>query len=266
MIGTLLAALAAGLAGSPHCLGMCGGFAAAAGRAPVRGGGRERSLVVLHARSGAWLWHAGRLTTYATLGLLAGALGSTLPGPRWVPAALSICLLVWFAASLAGVVPAVPARLPGLARASAWLARQDGLVWRYAFGLATGVLPCGLLYAAVSVAVAAAAPLAGALVMLAFGLGTVPALALLSAAVRRLALGSLAGRRVLAALVLAAGLWSVGMRVTMPAGGRHGAHGMRGGAMQRPPARSAPPAHALPGALPAETEADASGKSAAPGH
>ncbi len=222
MIGSLLAALVAGLVGSPHCLGMCGAFAAAAGR-PA--GGRGARLPVLGARSGAWLWHAGRLSTYATLGVLAGAVGAVLPGPRWVPAALSATLLLWFAASLAGLVPASPTRIPGLARVSAWVARRDGLAWRYLFGVATGVLPCGLVYAGLSLAVAAATPVEGALVMLAFGLGTVPALAVLATVVRRLALGTVVGRRVLAVLVLAVGLWSLAMRTAMGSGAQ-GAHGM----------------------------------------
>ena len=262
MIGSLLAALVAGLVGSPHCLGMCGAFAAAAGR-PAAGGRRAR-LVVLGARSGAWLWHAGRLSTYATLGILAGAVGAVLPGPRWVPAALSATLLLWFAASLAGVVPAAGARVPGLARVSGRVARQDGLVWRYLFGAATGVLPCGLVYAGLSLAVAAATPLEGALVMLAFGLGTVPALALLSTVVRRLALGTVAGRRVLAVLVLVAGLWSLAMRTAMPSGGRHGAHDMHA-APTAPAAGGHAPAHAGQAAGRQEPAAAPTSRAAGPG-
>ena len=59
MIGFLSAAFVAGLVGSPHCVGMCGGFAVLCG---------ERVSDTL-------LWHLGRMTTYALLGALAGAFG-----------------------------------------------------------------------------------------------------------------------------------------------------------------------------------------------
>ena len=52
----LLTALLAGLAGSPHCVAMCGAFA---------------SACAVH-RPGFGAWHAGRLVAYAILGALAG--------------------------------------------------------------------------------------------------------------------------------------------------------------------------------------------------
>lgn len=208
MLSAVLAAFLAGLVGSPHCVGMCGGFAAACAR-PARG---------------AALWHAGRLATYAALGALAGSFGAALPGPAWLPAALAVPLLLWFSASLAGLVPAGPARVAGLARLGAALARRDGAGWRFLLGLATGLLPCGMVYAALAMAVAAGSPGGGALALLAFGIGTVPALALLAVAVRTLALRSVWSRRAMAVLVLAAGLLSVGMRLRPGAGRGHMHH------------------------------------------
>lgn len=202
MTSLLAAALLAGLLGSPHCIGMCGGFAAACSRP----------------RGGLPFWHAGRLTTYAALGALAGALGSALPGPAWVPAAISLPLLVWFAASLAGLAPGAAIRVPALVRVGARLAGRRGPSSRYLFGLATGLLPCGLVYTALAMPVAAASAAGGALAMLAFGAGTIPALTLLSAGVRRFAARGVWQRRLLAGLVLLAGLWSIGMRLAM--GGR----------------------------------------------
>jgi len=270
MIEIVTAALLAGLLGSLHCVGMCGGFAAVVGRSsagpgagrperPGRPGRPGRRLAVLNARSGAALWHAGRLTTYAVLGAAAGAFGSVLPGPRWVPAALSAVLLLWFAASLAGLTPGRSIPVPALARAGAWLARQDGLIWRYAFGLATGVLPCGLVYAALSMAVASAAPGVGAAAMVAFGLGTVPALAVLSEAVQQLARKGIWVRRALALLVLVAGLGSLGMR--MARGGHMKHHmlmqpaapastGTGSAPAAGPHGAAAPPAGAIPAAKP----------------
>lgn len=199
MTGLLLGALLAGLAGSPHCLAMCGGFAASCGRP-------GRALAA---------WHAGRLTTYALLGAAAGAAGHALgrlPGPAWLPAAVAATLLAWFALALAGLVPEPRLALPGVGRAGATLAGRNGAGWRYAFGLATGLLPCGLVYGALTVAVAAGTPGWGAAAMLAFGLGTLPALTLLAAGMQRLLARGRWARRLVAAAVFVAGLWAIGAR------------------------------------------------------
>jgi len=201
----MLAALVAGLMGSPHCIGMCGGFAAACARP----------------RGSIMLWHGGRLTTYAVLGVVGGLAGGAIPGPRWVAIAVSVLLLAWFAASLAELVPQPKVPVPGLARVGVALVRRESLWARYLFGVATGLLPCGMVYAALAMAIAAGTPLLGALAMVAFGLGTVPALTLLSAGVKRFAARGVWQRRALATLVLAAGLWSIARRPSGPM--EHGA-------------------------------------------
>jgi uncharacterized protein len=198
----ILAAALAGLMATPHCAAMCGGFATACARP----------------RTGLAGWHAGRLTTYAVLGALAGSFGRVLPGPAWVPAVLSVALLAWFAASLAGIAPAPTARVPGIARAGQALVRRASWPHRVLFGCVTGLLPCGMVYAALSLAVVAAHPITGAGVMLAFGAATVPGLTVLSLGVQRLALRGLWHRRALAAVVLVLGLWSVSLRATHDAG------------------------------------------------
>jgi uncharacterized protein len=192
----ILAAALAGLVATPHCAAMCGGFATACARP----------------RSGLAAWHAGRLTTYAALGAVAGGLGAVVPGPAWVPAALAGVLLVWFAAALAGLVPQPAVRFPWLTPVGRALARRPGVAARYLFGNVTGLLPCGMVYAALGIAVASAQPLTGALAMTAFGAATVPGLSVLSLALQRFTLRGIWTRRAVAALILALGLWSVGMR------------------------------------------------------
>ncbi len=66
MIPLLTAALIAGLLGSMHCVGMCGGFAAGCSRA----------------RMGLPAWHTGRVLTYGLLGALAGAEATPVPADR----------------------------------------------------------------------------------------------------------------------------------------------------------------------------------------
>jgi len=196
-------AFLAGLVGSPHCIGMCGAFCSASSS---RAGGQA-------------LWHAGRLTTYAVLGSVAGlaggaigTLGAAIPGVAWLPHVAAAILLVWFALALAGVVREPHVRVPGLAKLGARVAGGTTLSSRYAFGMATGLLPCGLVYAALALPVALGSPAAGALAMVAFGLGTVPALATLSAVVHRTLRRGPWPRRMVALLVLASGLWAVWAR------------------------------------------------------
>jgi sulfite exporter TauE/SafE len=177
-------------------MGMCGGFAAACGS------GRDRGAA----------WHLGRLFTYATLGAVAGTVGAAIPGPTWIAALVSAALLVWFALALAGVVREPRFRLPGLTRLATANAGATGFGGRLLFGVANGLLPCGLVYAALAIPVAAGDPLVGALSMVAFGLGTVPALVAMTLGLRAALLRDLRWRRAFAAGVLLAGLASIGMR------------------------------------------------------
>lgn len=198
MWGAVGAAALAGLVGSPHCVGMCGGFAVAAGNS-------ARTSIA---------WTAGRLSTYAALGALAGAFGHIIPGPLWLGNAVAAALLVWFAIRLAGGAPALPGgRLTApLTRVAGRLMRRDDLPSRYLFGATNGLLPCGLVYAALAFPVAVASPAWGALSMVAFGLGTAPALSFAAVGLRKLTARSLTARRVLAAGVLLLGLGSMAMR------------------------------------------------------
>ena len=206
MVSSLIAAFVAGLLGSIHCVGMCGAFAASCTRA----------------RGGLAAWHAGRVATYALLGSVAGAVGGFLPGPAWLPAAIASILLVWFALALAGLVPEPHLVPPGLTRVGSQAAARPSLSAQLLFGVANGFLPCGLVYSALSIPVALASPGRGALAMLAFGAGTVPALSAAALGLRRVVMGSLWRRRLFALLVLSAGGWGIWSRAKAPAdGGDH---------------------------------------------
>jgi len=196
---------------------MCGTFAASCTRAP----------------GGLPAWHAGRLATYGLLGGLAGAAGGLLPGPAWLPAALAAGLLCWFALGLAGLVPGPHLVPAGLTRTGAHAARRTTASAQFLFGVVNGFLPCGLVYSALTIPVALADPLGGVLAMVAFGLGTVPALSFAALGLRRLLLATLWRRRVFALLVLVTGLWTIWTRATTEVRGGHHLH------PAQPPARSA---------------------------
>jgi len=175
---------------------MCGGFAAACARTPA----------------GAAAWHIGRVTTYAIMGALAALVGQALPGPPWLPALLSVVLLTWFAGALAGLLPEPRLHLPGLGGAMTRLVSREAPASRFLFGMANGLLPCGLVYAALALPVALGSIPLGALAMVLFGLGTIPALATLAAGLARLLRRGLWPRRLLAVGMLLVGLWSIATR------------------------------------------------------
>ena len=177
----LITALVAGLAGSLHCIGMCGplatvgcraGFAAAPLRS--RGGFRAGNLI------SPALFVAGKFLSYSLFGLLAGLLGAALIGSGLLGRTTGIL-------SIAGGVLMII--LIAVSRVGSWTGRTASLsvyIARVALkfgtkaplllGVAAALLPCGLLYAMVARSAAAGEAVQGMALMQAFGLGTTPAL------------------------------------------------------------------------------------------
>lgn len=202
-----LALGAAGFASGVHCIGMCGGIVSAATFS-------ARRLIPIRASpaSVAREWprqlalNAGRITSYACAGAIAGALGSAGAYAAGALAAQSVLfvlanvMLVLIGLYLAGVTRLL-APLEALGR-PVWRALQPlagrllsgvGLGRACAAGFVWGWLPCGLVYGALGAAVFAGNPAQGALGMLAFGVGTLPGLMLAGLAAGRLQ--ALAARR-----------------------------------------------------------------------
>jgi sulfite exporter TauE/SafE len=185
-----------GVVGSVHCVGMCGPFALACS-------GRAAHVLT---------WQGGKLATYGLLGAVAGFTGASLPGPSWLPQVVSGSLIVWFGAAMAGVVPEPSVTLPGVSRLATRAAARGDLLSRAIFGAANGLLPCGLVYAALGLAISAETAATGALAMIAFGLGTSPLLTTVAFSAHSLVHQRPRARRVLALVATLAGLWVVASR------------------------------------------------------
>lgn len=228
---TVLTAALLGLLGSAHCLAMCGPLVLAVG-APRHGSPARRLLHV-------GTYHAGRVAMYALLGLVVGTAGSALAMAgvgRLVAVAGGLGLLAagigpvvkWRGPSWSGPWISVAARAAAAARA--WQARHP-VTGPFAAGLANGLLPCSMVYAALAVAITANGIGQASWTMAAFGAGTVPALAGLSAGAghlrpawrRRLAGAAPAGLALVGLLLVARGLTPARvLDVTAPPA--HGAH------------------------------------------
>jgi hypothetical protein len=173
----------AGVAGSFHCVGMCGGFACALGSDP---GGRAAST----ARH--LLYNSGRVATYVFLGLLAGSLGEVLVGAdgqlqgplgagERVLTVVAGSLMIVMALQFFGLLQRFHVGFGGstLVGALRSLLAAPGAAAPLALGVVNGFLPCPLVYAFAAQAASTASASTGALTMLAFGLGTFPAMLLM---------------------------------------------------------------------------------------
>lgn len=159
-----------GFLGSLHCLSMCGPLSL------LLPADKTRYLL------GRLIYNSGRITTYALLGLLTGLLGEQagfIIPQKIIFLVLGSSLLVYLLLPLKwknriSVLPPV-LRLASFTRRSiAKLSKQYGFTVQFGFGLVNGLIPCGLVYAALSGAFLTAGTTDAVFFMLFFGLGTLP--------------------------------------------------------------------------------------------
>jgi sulfite exporter TauE/SafE len=207
---TLAMAFLAGLLGSGHCIGMCGGLVCAF----FLGMGEGARQPLAYAA-----YHGARVLVYVIVGVLAGMLGLVLTSTGMVGKAQAILQI------FAGVVVILlgldilgigPWRLRLNLLPTAWLhgavrlAGTRPVAGAAAGGLLNGMMPCSLTLAMAVKATTAQGPLDGGLLMLAFGLGTLPSMVFISILLARLGATRRAQLLKLAALfVIALGVATV---------------------------------------------------------
>lgn len=227
-----------GLVSSLHCVQMCGpivvSYSVALRPSPTNAPASSRSLVLGHVA-----YNAGRILTYSALGAVAGLTGHTvglvgrLAGLSSALAIVGGVLMLIAVLVMFGVFPAVKVVGAGFFRiTSSFLRPLSSLISspnvgrRLLLGLAMGLLPCGLIYAALLRALATGSAFWGAATMAAFGAGTAGALLAVGIFSSVLRKGfSRWGTQLAAASVTAMGALLI-VRGTMPGilAGAHAAH------------------------------------------
>ncbi|PHQ94603.1 MAG: cytochrome biogenesis protein [Pseudoalteromonas sp.] len=177
-----------GLIGSGHCIAMCGGIAS--------------SLQLASNKRQTWLYslayNSGRALSYMLAGALVAGISSQFATQN---SAFSL-----FLSFLAGIfMLLVGVYIMRLAATLQWLEKLGKtLIWQHliklnkylmpidsplkalGYGALWGWLPCGLVYSALTWAMTSGSAINGALVMLAFALGTFPAMITLGMAAQKL--------------------------------------------------------------------------------
>jgi sulfite exporter TauE/SafE len=191
----VFAAFTTALVGGLHCAGMCGGFV---------GAFQLNRPAGVSARGLAAGYHAGRISSYAAAGALLGTVGGAVFTQNVVPVQATLLAIGGLMLLVLGI---------SMVAGNRWMRRLEGVghgVWKligpharkvypprtrgqaYLAGLAWGWIPCGLVYGVLPLAFVAGGPWQGVVVMVAFGVGTLPALTVVDVAASRLsASGSL---------------------------------------------------------------------------
>ena len=135
------------------------------------------------------LYNLGRLLSYTIAGTIFGSIGAILY--QTVSPHLGYLFLQYIAAM---IMVSVGLYIAGWFPKYAYIERMAAPIWRFlepfgkrllpvasplqafAYGMIWGWLPCGLVYSALLLTITSSGPLEGGLFMLAFGLGTLPAI------------------------------------------------------------------------------------------
>ena len=165
-----------GLIGSVHCIGMCGPLVMALPIAQQTNFQKWQSIL---------LYHAGKISSYTILGILLGLFGSQLP-LYGVQENLSIVMGSIMLLYVVYVFVIKPKFIPIFLQFNlqyTFIVKKMGQLFKskhrvvfYFIGILNGLLPCGMIYVALTSALATQDILQGGLIMTFFGIGTMPAL------------------------------------------------------------------------------------------
>jgi len=219
-----------------HCALMCGGIAAGLERSKQSPStdGNAVALRFISRKEMIFqqlLTHFGRISSYVLLGVLAGTLGFPLWQQGWLPVQRTLFALAALIFLFQGYLVLTKNKTK-TSRWEVWFNTKTAALWsklsrslhqpdrqpHFFVGLLWGLVPCGLIYSVLPLAFLSGDGMSGGLLMLAFGLGTLPNLMLISGFSARLAAwGHQAWARYVAAgLMIFTGLFGLYRAFTLP--------------------------------------------------
>lgn len=173
LLPLLSTAIVIGLAGSVHCVGMCGPIMLAL---PF-----ENSTWFSRIKSNG-VYFLGKSITYAVLGFVIGLMGSAVFPKGWqqwvsIGTGVLILMMTWmpklFKSNKSNVF-----NDKVIVSMQLWM-KKRGTIAEFVLGFLNGLLPCGLVYMALAASITAGGAWQSALFMFVFGWGTVPLLFLI---------------------------------------------------------------------------------------
>ncbi|UZE94653.1 sulfite exporter TauE/SafE family protein [Alkalimarinus alittae] len=171
-----------GLLGGTHCIGMCGGITSALSMAIPTGEGYQKRLLLTLLS-----YNVGRISSYSVAGLIVGTFG-------WLLADQSSVVFLGLRTFAATLLVLMGIYIAGWGNGLTLIEKAGSTLWRKVepyskkilpvkdlrgallLGMLWGWLPCGLVYSTLVWSSMANAPLSSAALMMAFGLGTLPAI------------------------------------------------------------------------------------------
>ena len=166
-----------------HCIGMCGGFVLAYSTSKIEQGRSKYFQTFAHT-----LYSSGRIVSYMFIGAVFGYLGSAIGFSMTSKGILFIVVgitMVLIGLSLSGKLKFLTRIEHSLAQSSLFkkvfkhVIQSKSLSSFFFMGVLNGLIPCGLVYFFATASIASGSAFMGAIVMLVFGLATVPALFIL---------------------------------------------------------------------------------------
>lgn len=164
-----------GLLGSVHCIGMCGPLIMAL---PFSNKNKVQKWASL------FLYHLGKIASYSILGILFGLFGSQFPifgFQKNISIVIGVTMLLYVtyvfvlkSKHIQFVI--IDGLYKSIVKVLGTLFQSKQTSAFLFIGILNGLLPCGMIYMALSSAMATQNIISGGVLMAFFGLGTVPAL------------------------------------------------------------------------------------------
>lgn len=171
-VSLIIAALGLGFATGFHCLGMCGPIALSLGLS-------KKQQVNFNLQN--LTYQFGRIFTYSFLGVLVGIIGEgfQLAGfQKYISILAGILLITMalfsFGGDFTSKIPSINNALLKIKLNLGKLLQKSDYSSRFLTGVLNGLLPCGMVYMALTASLAAGGVLQSATFMALFGMGTFP--------------------------------------------------------------------------------------------